>query len=45
MIVGTAWYEWFSHNAFVLALAIGVVGAMAYFIYNSLGKKKGRYRQ
>ncbi|MFY0544840.1 EYxxD motif small membrane protein [Brevibacillus sp. H7] len=44
MAYGTPWYEWFSHNAFVLLLAIGTVGAMAYFIYIS-GKKKGRYRQ
>jgi len=45
MVVGTEWYEWFSHNAFVLALAIGAVGAMAYYVYNRAGKKRGRYRQ
>jgi hypothetical protein len=44
MIVGSPLYEWFSHNLFVLALAVGVVAAMGYYLYR-IGKRKGRYRQ
>jgi hypothetical protein len=43
-LVGPPLYEWFSHNAFVIALIIGSVAVMGYFFY-AAGKKKGRYRQ
>lgn len=42
-VLGPPLYEWMSHNLFVIALAIGSVAAMVYFIIN-VGKKKGRYR-
>ncbi|WP_176560368.1 EYxxD motif small membrane protein [Brevibacillus dissolubilis] len=38
---GSSFYEWFSHNLFVLALVIGSVWAMVYFVIKS--RKKGRY--
>jgi Tfp pilus assembly protein PilO len=44
MIVGPSLYEWLSHNLFVLALAVGAVAAMGYYLYR-MGKQKGRYRQ
>lgn len=44
MVIGPPFYEWVSHNLFVLALVVGSAGAMVYFIYYT-GKKKGRYRQ
>lgn len=42
-LVGPPLYEWFSHNFFVAALAIGAIAVMIYFIIN-VGRKKGRYR-
>ncbi|WP_268898746.1 EYxxD motif small membrane protein [Brevibacillus migulae] len=44
MLVGTPLYEWASHNFFVLALAIGSLAAIGYFLYHA-NAKKGRYRQ
>lgn len=44
MFVGTAFYEWMSHNVFVIAMMIAVIAVMIYFAY-SVGKKRGRYRQ
>jgi len=41
MLIGSALYEWMSHNLFVAAAIVGVVAVMLYFAY----KKKGRYRQ
>ena len=42
-IIGPPLYEWFSHNLFAAALAIGSIAVMVYFIIN-VGRKKGRYR-
>jgi hypothetical protein len=42
-ILGPPIYEWFSHNFFVAAVAIGTVAVMVYFLY-AANKKKGRYR-
>jgi len=44
MFVGTPLYEWASHNLLVLALVIGSLGAIGYFLYHT-NTKKGRYRQ
>jgi O-antigen/teichoic acid export membrane protein len=45
MVVGTPLYEWLSHNLFVIAIIIGVVAVMGYYLYAINTKKKGRYRQ
>lgn len=44
MITGPPFYEWLSHNFFVIAAVIGVIAAMGYFVYSS-SRKRGRYRQ
>lgn len=44
MVVGTPLYEWLSHNLFVIAIIIGVVAVMGYYLY-AISKKRGRYRQ
>jgi hypothetical protein len=44
MLTGSTWYEWLSHNLFVIASIIGVIVVMGYFVY-TINRKKGRYRQ
>lgn len=44
MGVGSPLYEWVSHNLLVIALAVGSLGAIGYFLYQA-NRKKGRYRQ
>ncbi|USG66411.1 hypothetical protein NDK47_03645 [Brevibacillus ruminantium] len=43
-VVGSPFYEWFTHNFFVIAIIIGCVAVMGYFFYDTR-KNKGRYRQ
>jgi hypothetical protein len=44
MFIGSPLYEWLSHNLVAIALAVGAVGAIAYYLYHA-STKKGRYRQ
>lgn len=44
MLVGPPLYEWLSHNLFIIAVVIGVVAVMGYYLYQGR-KKRGRYRQ
>lgn len=44
MVTGSPMYEWLSHNFFVVATIIGVIGVMGYYFFRS-SRKRGRYRQ
>ncbi|GAB1531959.1 MULTISPECIES: EYxxD motif small membrane protein [Brevibacillus] len=44
MLVGSQMYEWMSHNFFVVATIIGVIGVMGYYFFRT-SRKRGRYRQ
>lgn len=41
MMTGSPFYEWFSHNFFVLAVIAGAIGVLMYFLAR---RKKGWYR-
>lgn len=44
MIFGSPFYEWMSHNFFVIASIVGVIAIMGYFVYH-YSRRRGRYRQ